>query len=120
MSENDQQARQRASETAEHPVPQAGLEKGAAALSGEPEQQAWPQISSSMLQNMILSAIHDLLGPVVGDGVKLLLIVDTGENVHLLSDHPDAWGVLDHITCADDDENEPLTKGLGSVGRLLN
>lgn len=70
-------------------------------------------------QDLILSGLHRLLGGLIGDGARLILIVDErdGNYPQIVGNHPDTWGVFDALTCADDEEPE---MGPGSRNRLLN
>lgn len=70
-------------------------------------------------RDLILSGLHRLLGGLIGDGARLILIVDErdGNYPQIVGNHPDTWGVFDALTCADDEEPE---MGPGSRNRLLN
>lgn len=108
-----------------------GLDDGA--MSPDPCQgsQAAPEATQGATQavydnpglyaykDLILSGLHRLLGGLIGDGARLILIVDErdGNYPQLVGNHPDPWGVFDALTCADDEEPE---MGPGSRNRLLN
>ena len=68
-------------------------------------------------QDLILSGLHKLLGGLIGDGAKIVLIVDHGPSVEIVGDHDDPWSVFDALTCADDEEPD---LGPGSRNQLLN
>lgn len=68
-------------------------------------------------QDLIAAGLHRLLGGLIGDGAKLMLIVDHGGAVEVVGSHPDPWSVLDSLVCSEDDEPGA---GPGSRGRLVN
>ena len=90
------------------------------APQGRPEPDSGPQVAPSLYdyQNLILSGLYRLLDGLIGDGAKLILIVEDGDYLEVVRNHDDPWSVFDRLACSDD-EDEPLP-GPGSRGRLLN
>lgn len=74
--------------------------------------------------DLILAGLHKLLGGLIGDGARLILIVDHGPTAEVVSDHHDAWSVLDKLVCdGEDDDGEDETgplSGPGSRSKLLS
>ena len=107
-------------ETAEHSHPQARAEwvyQGPARARTHYETP--PTLAD--YNDLILSGVRKLLGGLIGDGARLVLIVDQGRQPVVLGDHPDPWTLLDGLVCADDDlEFEHESSGPGSRNKLLN
>ena len=89
----------------------------AASGSQEPSADCDEAVGLYAYQDLILSGLHKLLGGLIGDGAKIILIVDHGPSVEVVGDHDDPWSVFDALTCADDEEPD---LGPGSRNQLLN
>ena len=67
--------------------------------------------------DLILSGLHKLLGGLIGDGARLMLIVDDGRQPVVLGDHPDPWTLLDGLVCSQDDTEDFEFEGSGPGSR---
>ena len=67
--------------------------------------------------DLILAGVRRLLDGLIGDGARLVLIVDHGPYSEVVGDHPDPWTLLDGLVCSEDEEPE---LGPGSRNKLLN
>lgn len=85
--------------------------------SQEPSEGGGEVLGLYAYQDLILSGLHKLLAGLIGDGARLILIVDHGPHVEVLGSHPDPWSIFDDLTCANDEESD---LGPGSRNQLLN
>ena len=102
--------------------PAAGLRpqrasQEATCSSQEPSADCDEAVGLYAYQDLILSGLHKLLAGLIGDGAKIVLIVDHGPSVEVVGDHDDPWSIFDALTCANDEESD---LGPGSRNQLLN